>query len=186
MAESTPSADQRILPLISHLARVGRRAADTCAPGSLRPGQLLALTMLGERGPVTQHQLGAALRLDASNVVGLLNDLEDLGLVTRRRDPADRRRHIVALSRAGASELTRTTARLREVEDELLKALTPDERVTLRDLLVRAVGVTAPACEQAPCDQAPCDQAPCDQAPCEPAPCDQAPGAEPDGPASGA
>jgi DNA-binding MarR family transcriptional regulator len=88
--------------------------------------------------------LGESLRLDPSNVVGLLNELEELGLVTRTRDPADRRRHIVALSPAGRDELVRTNSRLLQVEDELLNALTPEERTTLHDLLVRVVGVAGP------------------------------------------
>ena len=148
MAESGSIADQQILPLISHLARVARRAADTCIPDCLRPRQLLVLTLLDGHGPITQQVLGEALRLDPSNVVGLLNELEKRGLVTRRRDPADRRRHIVELSAAGADELARTNARLRLVEDDLLKALSGDERTTLHSLLVRVVGVTAPACDE--------------------------------------
>jgi DNA-binding MarR family transcriptional regulator len=92
-----------------------------------------------------------ALHLDPSNVVGLLNELEERGLVIRRRDPADRRRHIVELSAAGAGELARATSQLRQVEDELLQALSTEERVTLHDLLVRAVGVTAPACSEPVC-----------------------------------
>ncbi|MGH3193881.1 MAG: hypothetical protein ACRDPY_46450 [Streptosporangiaceae bacterium] len=74
-----------------------------------------------------------------------------LGLVTRRRDPADRRRHIVELSAAGADELTRTSSRLHLVEDELFRALSADERATLHGLLVRVVGVTAPTCDAPPC-----------------------------------
>ncbi len=151
MAESGATADQQILPLINHLARIARRAADARIPDCLRPGQLLALTLLDGHGPVTQQVLGEALRLDPSNVVGLLNELEERGLVTRRRDPADRRRHIVELSAAGADELARTSSRLRLVEDELLRALTAEERTTLHSLLVRVVGVTPPACDAPPC-----------------------------------
>jgi DNA-binding MarR family transcriptional regulator len=151
VAESGAIADQQILPLISHLARVARRAADTCVPDCLRPRQLLALTLLEGHGPITQQVLGEALRLDPSNVVGLLNELEERGLVTRRRDPADRRRHIVELSAAGAAELSRTSSRLRLVEDDLLRALSADERSTLHSLLVRVVGVTASACDAPSC-----------------------------------
>src|SRR5580658_10344943 len=111
MAETTVTRDQQvavgqqILPLIEHLARVGRRSADTCMSGCLRPRHLIALKLLGEQGPITQHAVSTALSLDPSNVVGLLNELEERGLITRRRDPADRRRHIVKLSAAGAGEL---------------------------------------------------------------------------------
>ena len=129
MAESSVAAGQQILPLIDHLARICRRAADAAmADGSLRPRHVIALTLLSERGPMTQHAVGAALSLDPSNVVGLLNELEERGLITRRRDPADRRRHIVEVSATGAEELTQTYAQLGLVEDELFKTLTCEQR----------------------------------------------------------
>jgi MarR family transcriptional regulator, lower aerobic nicotinate degradation pathway regulator len=138
-AES-PCARQ-ILPLIDHLARLGRRAADACeASGCLRPRHLIALKVLSDRGPMGQHALGEALSLDPSNVVGLLNELEDRGLITRRRDPADRRRHIVALSPSGDREAALSSEHARRIEDDLLRALSPAERATLYDLLSRAVG----------------------------------------------
>ena len=86
------------------------------------------------------------LSLDPSNVVGLLNELEERGLITRRRDPADRRRHIVELSAIGDKQLVRAQAQLGRVEDELLSALSTGERATLYSLLVRAVGSKSPSC----------------------------------------
>ena len=53
------------------------------APGGLRPRHLIALRLLSERGPASQQH----------------------GLITRRRDPADRRRHIVELSARADKEL---------------------------------------------------------------------------------
>ncbi len=141
---------QQLLPLIDHLARVGRRATE-CLPGCLRPRHMIALRLLGERGPMTQHAVGIALSLDPSNVVGLLNELEERGLVTRRRDPADRRRHIVELSAAGSGEVALTCDQLGRVEDDLFKALTADERAALYGLLSRAVGALAPAGEAPGC-----------------------------------
>jgi len=150
MAESSVAAGQQILPLIEHLARISRRAADAAmADGSLRPRHVIALTLLGERGPMTQHAVGAALSLDPSNVVGLLNELEERGLITRRRDPADRRRHIVEVSATGADELTQTYVQLGLVEDELFKTLTCEQRSTLHELLASAVAGLSPA-EHAP------------------------------------
>jgi DNA-binding MarR family transcriptional regulator len=165
MAETTAGPDQtaaggrQILPLIEHLARVGRRSADTGMSGCLRPRHLIALRLLGEHGPMTQHAVGTGLSLDPSNVVGLLNELEERGLVTRRRDPADRRRHIVELSAAGSGELAQTCDKLDQVEDDLFKALTSDERASLYSLLARTVSGLAPACGPAACaapDPAPC------------------------------
>ena len=98
---------------------------------------------------MSQHGLADTLSLDPTNVVGLLNELEDRSLVTRRRDPTDRRRHIVELSRRGEDELCLAYGRLRVVEDDLFSALNTAERATLYDLVVRAVGVTSPPCDVA-------------------------------------
>lgn len=126
---------------IEYLARVARRGYDTCQPpGCLRPRHIIALSVLHERGPLSQQALGEALCLDPSNVVGLLNELEERALVARQRDPADRRRHIVSVSQAGASRLAESDADLTRVEDALLAALSPAERAQLHDLLTRAVG----------------------------------------------
>jgi DNA-binding MarR family transcriptional regulator len=161
MAKTKAEAERQLLPLIEHLARVGRRAAETSmSPGGLRARHLIALKLLSERGPASQQGLAGALSLDPNNVVGLLNDLEDRGLITRRRDPADRRRHIVELSPLGEDELRLTYARLSLIEDDLLSALSTEERDMLYRLLARAVGVKPPQCDAA--DEPPPCPAPSD------------------------
>jgi DNA-binding MarR family transcriptional regulator len=159
---------QQVLPLVEYLARVARRAYDTRqAPGCLRPRHLIALSVLAERGPLSQQALGEALTLDPSNVVGLLNELEQRGLIARQRDPADRRRHIVSVSAAGTSELASSDAAVSQVEDDLLAALSPAERAQLRDLLTRAVAGTVVAnmaLGHGPCDAPPCAAGPDDEA----------------------
>jgi DNA-binding MarR family transcriptional regulator len=148
--EAATQADYRLVPLLEHLARVGRRAGESSlAPGELRPRHLIALRLLREGGSTSQQSLADSLSLDPSNVVGLLNDLEERELITRRRDPADRRRHIVALSVRGEEELCLAYTRLQLVEDDLFSALSADDRATLYELLVRAVGVTSPPCDVA-------------------------------------
>jgi DNA-binding MarR family transcriptional regulator len=147
--ETETLLDQRLLPLLEHLARVGRRAAEsTMSPGGLRPRHLIALRLLSEDGPASQQGLTESLRLDPSNVVGLLNELEERDLITRRRDRSDRRRHIVEISPRGEEELCLTYTRLRLVEDELLSALSAEEKTTLYHLLVRAVGIKPPPCDE--------------------------------------
>src|SRR5712692_10887828 len=150
MATTKATVDQRLLPLLEHLARVGRRAAESSmSPGGLRPRHLIALKLLSEHGPASQQGLADSLSLDPSNVVGLLNELEERELITRRRDRTDRRRHIVELSPLGQDELALAYARLSSVEDDLLSALSAEERDTLYNLLVRAVGVQTPPCDPA-------------------------------------
>jgi len=150
MAETArkTGTDQRLLPLLEHLARVGRRAFEvTLEPGGLRPRHLIALKLLSERGAASQQALADSLSLDPSNVVGLLNELEERKLITRRRDSADRRRHIVELSPRGDKELCGAYDRLRRIDDDLLSPLSARERATLYDLLVRAVGAKTPPCD---------------------------------------
>ena len=150
-AGQTVVGGQQLLPLIDHLARVGRRATESFMEGCLRPRHIIALKLLGEHGPMAQHAVGTALSLDPSNVVGLLNELEERGLITRRRDPADRRRHIVELSAARSGEVTLSCDQLGLVEDGLFKTLTGDERATLYRLLSRAVEALAPVDEPSGC-----------------------------------
>ncbi|WP_078854007.1 MarR family winged helix-turn-helix transcriptional regulator [Streptomyces sp. FxanaA7] len=88
-------------------------------------------------GQLGQRDLGAQLRVDPSVLVTLLNSLEDSDLVRRRRDPADRRRHIVEITEAGTAAAAKLDAAIGRVEDELFAELTPQERDTLRSLLAR-------------------------------------------------
>ena len=147
-SQAPTRADQRLLPLLEHLARVGRRDFETTLrPGGLRPRHLIALKLLSEQGPASQQALADSLSLDPSNVVGLLNELEERKLITRRRDSADRRRHIVELSPRGNTELCNAYEGLRRIDDDLLRPLSARERATLYDLLVRAVGAKTPPCD---------------------------------------
>ncbi|MFB6611803.1 MarR family winged helix-turn-helix transcriptional regulator [Agromyces sp. NPDC056379] len=133
------------LPLASHLARAGWRALDLSAqPGDVTHRQLLVLTLIRDRGRMAQKDIRDVFGLDSSNVVGLLNELEERGLTVRRRDPSDRRRHIVELTDAGIKVLEAAYARLAAVEDDLLHSLTTDERQQLHQLLLRVMASRPP------------------------------------------
>ncbi len=88
----------------------------------------------------SQQYLVDAVGLDASKLVGVLNDLEGDGLVIRRRDPADRRRHIVEISHTGRSRLEAAEGAVRTVEARLLAGLDDAERAQLLHLLRRIAG----------------------------------------------
>jgi len=100
---------------------------------------LMALSYVRDHNGAPQQELAEALCMDANNVVLLLNDLEDLGHVIRRRDPADRRRHIVELTDAGLIAMTRAERAQESIEDDVLAALDADERAVLWRLLTRAL-----------------------------------------------
>lgn len=160
MATTAPrqAAAHQSLALLNHLSRVARREADALLDADgLRPRHVIALTLLRDHGAIPQQDLAEALRLDPSNLVGLLNDLEATGLVSRRRDAADRRRHIVQLAPSGQLALQETERRLSCVEDRVLGALSAEERDTLHSLLLRAAGDQLPAhaCPGEICEEEP-------------------------------
>jgi DNA-binding MarR family transcriptional regulator len=104
----------------------------------LKLRQLMLLSYLNAGAPALQQQLCEALWLDANNCVLLLNELEDLGYIERRRDPADRRRHMVELTEGGRIALERAERAQESLGDEMFAALGDEERATLRSLLSRA------------------------------------------------
>ena len=106
---------------------------------------LMALSYLGDHDGAPQQELVDALCIDAKNVVLLLNELEDCGHLVRRRDSQDRRRHRVHITEAGRAALQRASRAQERIEDEVLQALSPEERATLYDLLRRAVRGAEPA-----------------------------------------
>ncbi|MBJ7332399.1 MAG: winged helix-turn-helix transcriptional regulator [Solirubrobacteraceae bacterium] len=133
------------LGLLAHLARVVQREADAVpAESGLRPRHFVVLMLLRDHGASTQRGLSETLRLDPTNLVGVLNDLESRDMVVRQRDPEDRRRHIVDITAAGLAELEKNDCRLREVEERVLGALSVEERETLHALLARAAGGALP------------------------------------------
>jgi len=104
----------------------------------LKLRQVMLLSYLRYGAPALQQQLCEALWLDPNNCVLLLNELEDMGYVERRRDPADRRRHMVELTDEGRAALERAERAQESVGDEIFAALSDEERATLRSLLGRA------------------------------------------------
>jgi DNA-binding MarR family transcriptional regulator len=96
----------------------------------------LALMHLAD-GPMAQLALTEALGVDPSVLVSILNCLEAEGLAVRRRDPADRRRHIVELTERGAEVVTAIGCAMAQVEAELFADLDPAETALLSELLTR-------------------------------------------------
>jgi DNA-binding MarR family transcriptional regulator len=92
-----------------------------------------------DRGELPQQMLCDVLRTSQNTVVMWLNELEQAGFISRVRDAADRRKHNVAITSAGATALERAELEMRRLEDEVLSRLTGDERAQLRKLLAKAL-----------------------------------------------
>ena len=90
-------------------------------------------------GATPQQDLCISMHLDPNNCVLMLNDLEAAGHVERKRDPADRRRHIVELTPAGHKAMLAAERAMESLEEDVLGALAPEERELLRGMLARAL-----------------------------------------------
>ncbi len=121
------------------LIKLGRitmhRFTEALEPFGIRPRHVAALIELRDQGELTQQSLCGQLHLDPTNLVAILNELEDRGYATRRRDPEDRRRHIVGVSKKGLAVIGKVSEAMDRVEDELLNGFEPAEREQLEGLL---------------------------------------------------
>ena len=112
----------------------------------LHPYHFAILLALDEGEHETQGAIADALGYDRGQMVGLLDEVEERGLVERRRDPNDRRRHLVQLTPEGKKALKRLRAVARQVEDEFLAPLNEAERAKLHSLLLRLAATHEPRC----------------------------------------
>jgi DNA-binding MarR family transcriptional regulator len=139
MPPSIPPGAPRHARAAYLLTRVGRtqasRFAERMRSIGLRPKHFAVLNAIALSGGGSQQELGARMGLDPSGLVGAIDELESMGLVERRRDPADRRRYVLALTADGTETLRRARRLVSEGARELLDALDDAEVDTLVELL---------------------------------------------------
>ena len=141
-AEYDPPSRVRRLPswLVAQTARRAQRLVeDALAQEGARRQHFVVLTSLAEQGAASQAALGRRLWIDRSDLHAILNDLEERGWVARVRDDQDRRRNVVALTRAGGTALARLDKRVDAAQDALLAPLPAADRRELRRLLERVI-----------------------------------------------
>jgi MarR family transcriptional regulator, lower aerobic nicotinate degradation pathway regulator len=114
----------------------------------LHPYHYAVLAVLDEGERETQGAIADALGYDRGQLVGLLDELEEAGLVERRRDPADRRRQIVQMTPAGRKTLGKLRALSMRLDDEFFGSLDANERAQLHDLLLRLAEEHLPHCRR--------------------------------------
>jgi DNA-binding MarR family transcriptional regulator len=85
----------------------------------------------------SQRDLAEFLRLDPSQVVSLVDELQSRGLVERRPDPTDRRANVVVATDAGRTLAAAAREAARSAEQRVHAQLSRDERAALTDLLRR-------------------------------------------------
>jgi DNA-binding MarR family transcriptional regulator len=126
------------ITLLARLSKTVYRKAPESQLG-MRLKHFVVLSYLADRDGIPQQELGEICGVDANNLVLILNELEASGFAERRRDPDDRRRHIVEITDRGRSAFKRAERGREAVEDQVLAALDSEERAALRRLLAKAL-----------------------------------------------
>jgi DNA-binding MarR family transcriptional regulator len=123
------------------IAQIGAHAAakfaDRLEPLGFAPHHAGILRLMARRPGLSQQELAAALRMHASRLVGILDDLQQLRLIERRASSQDRRLYALHLTPEGEQSLAAIGNAAREHSRDLLASLSEEERATLTILLER-------------------------------------------------
>jgi MarR family transcriptional regulator, lower aerobic nicotinate degradation pathway regulator len=106
-------------------------------PGDIRLPHFGVLAILSHFGPSSQREVADRLHFDASDMVAIVDVLEDDGFVCRLRDESDRRRYLLTVTPSGLVALRQTEERARDVRSNFLEPLSQEERASLLDMLNR-------------------------------------------------
>lgn len=123
------------------LAQIGAHAArlfaERIAALGLTPAHAGIFRILSVSPGMTQKELAAALGTLPNRIVGLIDELQDKGLIERQIQAQDRRRHALQITEAGRKMNEALGVLARSHQAALLEALSEDERSQLASLLQR-------------------------------------------------
>lgn len=136
-----PPALQRQLGFLLGRAHAAHRsiAEAALAPTGLSGKAFGALAVLADEGPLSQQRLGRRQGVDRTTMVAVVDELQALGYVERRRDARDRRAYALHATPAGRRVLARAQAAAQEAEEAFLAPLAPGERQRLKALLAALI-----------------------------------------------
>jgi DNA-binding MarR family transcriptional regulator len=135
---ATPASEAWALMFeLIHLSK--QRFMAIASEFELSPPQVMALRQLDPEQPKPMSELAMALRCDNSNVTGIVDRLEDRGLVERQPAEHDRRVKMLSITPRGIEVRAGLSARLAEPPEPLAGLSIEDQRA-LRDIMRRALG----------------------------------------------
>jgi len=131
---------------LTQVSRTVSRAFDDAlaAAGGSLPAWLVLLN-LKLRAVASQRQLAAAMGVRDATLTHHLNSMEAAGLLTRRRDPANRRIHVVELTETGETAFLRLRDTAQAFDRQLRRGFTEQEVAELDSMLTRLAANVATA-----------------------------------------
>jgi DNA-binding MarR family transcriptional regulator len=116
---------------------VARQFAEQLEPLGVEPRHVGMLTRLAANEGMSQQAVGELIGLNPTQMVFLVDELEDRGFVDRRRNPADRRSYGLFLTDSGRDMLAKVKAEARAHQAALGEPLSAAEQEQLTSLLRR-------------------------------------------------
>lgn len=138
-ANDHPRMRESFGSLIAYVTRQWRRTLDRrLQPFGLTEATWLPLIYVARAAaPMRQKDLAAALAIDGSSIVRLLDGLEASGLITRQEEATDRRAKVIVLTPAGRSIIEQVESVSRSVRDMTLLGITESELAGATDVMRR-------------------------------------------------
>ncbi|QNI36894.1 MarR family winged helix-turn-helix transcriptional regulator [Edaphobacter albus] len=118
-------------------AHAAMRFAEALKPHRFRPQDAGILRLLSFSPGISQQDLARRLGMYASRLVGVLDELEERGLIERRPSESDRRLYALYLTKEGEVALETIGRVAREHQRSLFESLSAEEQETLASLLAR-------------------------------------------------
>lgn len=110
----------------------------------LTPPQFYVLATIGYSGGLPFGEIGEKMMVTVSNLTGIVDRLEDKGLVARERDPRDRRVVRVTLTEKGAKLHKSAIPLFEKSIAELFSSLSGEQQKELSHLLRNLIHVSSP------------------------------------------
>lgn len=131
------TSNQFYFALVSFLLHAKQQVVTLSAEFGLTGIQALTLLQIETIDTPSMSAFGKLYGCDPSNITGIVDGLEQKGLVSRRPHPSDRRTKLIHLEQAGKNMQDKIVKRLAESSDHLFDRLNKTERKQLEDLVCK-------------------------------------------------
>lgn len=140
---NTPEEDAILRSLRRIIRAVDLYSRKLITQTGLSGPQVVCLRQLALDGPMQTNHLADAVQLSPATVCGILNRLEQRGLIVRERQHDDRRRVLVSLSEAGQDTVDNVPPAMHDAFLFKLRALPIEQRQAIQHTLTRIVAMMA-------------------------------------------
>lgn len=149
MSQSTENKGGRLNRLLGYNLRRAYRAfevtsAQALADTDIRPPLFGAMAIISETPAVRPSVVAFHMGIQKANIVAVINELVERGLVERSAAPEDRRAQALTLTAQGQQVFSACVVRIRKHEKTLLAGFTAAESRTLHTLLARIAAKAPP------------------------------------------